>query len=726
MSVSWKRRGALMCSAAAISLVMVQQTFAQDATAETPDDGSSTRLQRIVKGAGAEKVAVDTPQAVSVIEQEDVDRKQATTVGDLLDEVPGASTVGSERPLGESFNIRGVGSGETQADEGRFILSVDGVDKNFQKYRLGGLFTDPELYKRVEVLRGPASSTLYGSGALAGVIAFSTKDAEDFLRDGEQWAVRLKGGYETNGRNYLGSKIGAWKAGDDASFLIGVNGREGFDFKDGADNTISGEHKTFSGLAKGKFYFGENRDQSLRLSYQRWRSEVEDQEFAQTQDQAAFGTIDRAVDDETVVVAYQNEALGNPWINLKAQFSYSDTLVEERNGSLTRPVFAPFGPPTFVPIFADSDYRYETLQAKAENTMEATGDDWENFLTIGAQFTQLDRTNRQVNASAPSGAQPEGVDTKVGFFAQSEWIYDERLTLIAGLRVDWRELDPAQTVKDGFANGAESVDEWAISPKIAALYKLNETWGVFGSYAHTERFATIDEVYDFRAGDVAGTNIDKEKSDNFELGFTYSQTDVFTDDAFELKTAVFHNTIRDFIFGNPLVDNSGSTTVPGEAAYANVGDVSLYGIEVEAAYDSDTWFGSLGASLIRGEDLDNGLSTSGRLNTVPPEEVFFTIGRKFLDQGVRLSWKSRFVAAQDDTLSDVSRAGVAVFPREPTDGFGVHSAHLEWVPEDGQFEGLNFRASVENIFDEEYREFLSTDPAKGRTFKFTLSKRFGG
>lgn len=80
------------------------------------------------------------------------------------------------------------------------------------------------------------------------------------------------------------------------------------------------------------------------------------------------------------------------------------------------------------------------------------------------------------------------------------------------------------------------------------------------------------------------------------------------------------------------------------------------------------------------------------------------------------------MAAQNDTLSNVSNAGVAVFPRAPTESFSVHSAHLEWAPQDGQFEGLNFRASVENIFDEEYREFLSTDPAKGRTFKFTLSK----
>ena len=53
------------------------------AFAQSADDRVSI-LERIVIGAGTEKVAIDTPQSVTVIEQEDIDRTQASTIADLI------------------------------------------------------------------------------------------------------------------------------------------------------------------------------------------------------------------------------------------------------------------------------------------------------------------------------------------------------------------------------------------------------------------------------------------------------------------------------------------------------------------------------------------------------------------------------------------------------------------------------------------------------------------
>lgn len=700
-------RAALLCTVAA-ALPLGTPVLAQDG-----GDGA-TRLQRIVKGAGSDKVAVETPQAVTIVEQRDIDQEQPVTVGDIFKQIPGATTSGSERVLGESFNIRGIGAGEAQADEGRLIVNVDGVDKNYQQYRLGGFFSDPELYKRVEVLRGPASSTLYGSGALAGTVLFVTKDPSDFLRDGETIAVRQKVGFETNSNTLVSATSFAWRASESAEFLLTGNFRRGQDYETGNGSTIDADFEAFSGLAKGVFHFGAGDEQSLKLSYQRWQTDAENQQYAQTVNSTGFGRVDREVTDEQMVIAYENPASDNPWIDLKAQVSYSNTLNRERNAT----VFF-FGPGPGTQFFPDADFQYETWQAKIENTIEMQGADWENYLTIGFQYTHLDRQL----ALRDTGAQPEGIDEKFGIYVQNEFIWNEKLTLIPGLRIDWRELTPDESVVTGFVTPPSSVDDNAISPKLAAIYKFNEHFSVFGSYAHTERFATLDEEFDYRTGFVQG-NLEKERSDNFEVGFAVSRFDIFeAGDAFQLKTTAFHNDIKDYIYRNPVARTASPRAgrpFPGPgSAFINIGDVRLYGIEVEMAYDSSRWFASAGASLIRGEDGGRVLSASGNLNTVPPDELFVTLGYKIPEYDMSFGWSGRFVDAQDHVFGTRNA-------RQPSDGFATHALFFNWLPQEGQFAGLEFRASAEKIFDKQYKEFLSNDPGKGLTFKVSVAKRFGG
>ncbi|MEM7069761.1 MAG: hypothetical protein AAF478_12850 [Pseudomonadota bacterium] len=89
--------------------------------------------------------------------------------------------------------------------------------------------------------------------------------------------------------------------------------------------------------------------------------------------------------------------------------------------------------------------------------------------------------------------------------------------------------------------------------------------------------------------------------------------------------------------------------------------------------------------------------------------------RYSVDHDLKYGWKSRFVDNQDGVAGG----------RPSTPGFATHGIFVSWIPEDNEFEGIEFRASVENLFDKQYKEFLSNDPAPGRTFKVSLVKRFG-
>ncbi|MGH6997952.1 MAG: TonB-dependent receptor plug domain-containing protein, partial [Phenylobacterium sp.] len=125
------------------------------ASAEQASEGAAAQLSlgRIVVSAGAEKVAIDTPQAVTALNQADIDDAQATTMGDLLEAIPGVSVVGGVSALGQGFNIRGMGTGIADSDS-RILTQIDGVTKFYEQYRMGALFSEPDMYKRVEVLRG--------------------------------------------------------------------------------------------------------------------------------------------------------------------------------------------------------------------------------------------------------------------------------------------------------------------------------------------------------------------------------------------------------------------------------------------------------------------------------------------------------------------------------------------------------------------------------------------
>ncbi|MCP6330172.1 TonB-dependent receptor plug domain-containing protein, partial [Klebsiella pneumoniae] len=65
-------------------------------------------------------------------------------------------------------------------------------------------YVDPEIVKRVEILRGP-SSALYGSNAIGGAVSYYTLDADDIIRDGRDTGARLKGGYSSADDSWLTS-----------------------------------------------------------------------------------------------------------------------------------------------------------------------------------------------------------------------------------------------------------------------------------------------------------------------------------------------------------------------------------------------------------------------------------------------------------------------------------------------------------------------------------------
>ncbi|MDQ2634438.1 MAG: TonB-dependent receptor plug domain-containing protein, partial [Pseudomonadota bacterium] len=224
------------------------------------DTSSVTVLDRITIVSRTGESAIEQMASVSHVDQEQLERRMSTTVGDTFFGVPGVAVQNGSQRLRSSINIRGL------QDAGRVTVLVDGARQNLQitgHQAQSMLFIDPDLMQQVDVIRGPVANT-YGSGAIGGVVAFETKDAGDFLRDGETWAAANTLRYETNGKGWTNSTTGAYRFSDAADILANIVWRDYGEYKDGNGNLAPDTgFEALGGMAKATFRPNDNSELKL-------------------------------------------------------------------------------------------------------------------------------------------------------------------------------------------------------------------------------------------------------------------------------------------------------------------------------------------------------------------------------------------------------------------------------------------------------------------------------
>jgi vitamin B12 transporter len=122
--------------------------------------------------------------SVTVITEEEIQRKQERTLPDALKDVPGLSVVQTGGPGGTtSVFIRGANANQTKV----FIDGIDATDPATGTFNFDHILTWD--IDRVEVVRGPQSG-LYGADAIGGVVNIITKKGSG----PGQFAGSLEGG----------------------------------------------------------------------------------------------------------------------------------------------------------------------------------------------------------------------------------------------------------------------------------------------------------------------------------------------------------------------------------------------------------------------------------------------------------------------------------------------------------------------------------------------------
>ncbi|TXN23261.1 TonB-dependent hemoglobin/transferrin/lactoferrin family receptor [Methylobacterium sp. WL19] len=665
-----------------------------------------------VTGTKTEEPAIDALSGSSVVTRAQMDRLQPSRLSDVLRDVPGVTTQENQNDPAQAINIRGL------QDFGRVNVLVDGARQNFQTsgHSANGVFyLDPELVGGVDITRGP-TSTIYGSGAIGGVVAFRTRSIDDILAPDEKAGAVQKFGFGSNGQKFLNSTALGARIGTAADVFGQFVYRNNDAYRDGFGTLVRDTgNELISGLAKFNLRPADGHEISGTALLQNF-------DFANNGSSNAGARFNNAVQANTYTLGYRFARPDVPLIDLSVKGYYAST-----HNTLTFLNDTASGLYGNLGVRAGDriDYDIETLGVDVHNT--ARFDTWalSHALTIGGDAV-FDRVKTTDNAGGFGSAfTPSGERTLAGAFIQDEVRYASWLRVIGALRYDHYEMSGG--------NASSSGDR--LSPKITVGVSPFAGIEFYGTYAEGYRAPSITEtlvqgIHPFPAFNILpNASLKPEVAHNIEGGINLKYGDVLRPgDVFRAKANVFQNEIDDYINTAQVGPTYFVPVIPGIPAsvcvgrpgrfpcfipvqsfqYLNVAQAEISGVELEGAYDWGGGFVSVAATHTEGRDK----ATREALLSIPPDRISATLGLRFLDDSLTVGSRLTFV-----DKSNVVPASATILA---TKAYGLVDFFASYRVNDR----IRADFTLQNAFDKRYTQYLNLLQSPGLTAKAAISIKF--
>lgn len=559
-------------------------------------------------------------------------------------------------------------------EESLLSVTIDGARQNKSAFHhTGNILLDPELLKSVEVSEGIAPADA-GPNALAGGLAYTTKDARDLLEDGKTMGGLASVRYGTG--NDLRRSLTLFGQQGGFEWLLSGTQHTSDDYKDADGKSVVGTEADLSSYALKLAY---TSDSGKRLSFSASQTEDTGKRAAQ---RGPGGILFTRPDFFGTTTGPSTLTPG-----LSRRKSYTLTYTDE----------APEGwfAPTAQISFNEQEIDASGVWGKNTSLSGFVKNEWQlsnGTVTAGVDFF---REEAEGKGRGPGPFRSSGKEklNSIGAFVQARQDLFDRLSVSYGARVDRQEFTGADNRK---------FEDTGVSANAAMDFMLTDTLSLTAGYASSWG--------GYELGEAALVNFGSPWRYD---GFTSSKGRTgrvglrFDNGTWAASAAVFKTEIEDL-----------TAVLPRRGARGGTSDLLSQGYEASLSYTGENAFAKLNYTFADVELNNRTIGTTSYYFGRPVGKIIGLEAGYDLNDQWRVGGNAQIALENTDTPVKLP-------------SYEVVNVYANYAP--AGVKGLNIRLDVQNLFDESYvsrsadgfgnrRVIPLNEP--GRRISLTASMRF--
>lgn len=524
----------------------------------------------VVTGTRTERVLSSLPLPMTIITSEAIAKSGVTRLNEILNEQTGIILIPDQSGF-EGIQMQGLDAPYT-------MILIDGVPLvgrssgvlDLSRVSVGNI-------ERIEIVKG-ASSALYGSEAMGGVINVITKKPKKDMFSGT-----LSYRYATFNTNDINTNILWKKKKFSANLFTNFYSSDGYDL----DKTtpLKNVERFYNSTIQPKLYYDFSENLKLIISNRFYNQKMNNVSI---------------IDNEN----YKGDAKENEWNSqIKLEHKWNSKLYSEYELYATNYKNDSFLNDENNTLFEKTYYNQWLFRPEVRATLSINNDK----LTAGTglNYETLDRTYFDNNVKFNSQY----------VFVQYDYNPTEKWNVLAGFRYDSHSEYASQ-----------------LSPKLAVNYKFNTNFSLKGSVGYGYKAPDFRQLFfDFTNPQVGytvlGYNVAEERLNQFEeqgqllsrtAGISFDKPleaesavnfnfgTFYKKNKFKLDINAFYNSISNLIDTRVVAQKTNGQNV---FSYFNISEVFTYGAEFNSTYNFTKEFSvSLGYQYLIAKDksvIDN-------------------------------------------------------------------------------------------------------------------------